>query len=72
MWNMLSWKEFYQNDVALAYEIILALVDFESNQVEDMLASSQDKKFLDVSLLLFKSLPGFASSDPAATMCTTL
>ena len=49
MWNMFSWKEFYQKDVALGYEVILALLDFESNQVEDKLASSQDKKFLDVS-----------------------
>ena len=46
---MFSWKEFYQKDVALVYEVILALLDFESNQVEDKLASSQDKKFLDVS-----------------------
>ena len=49
VWNMFSWKEFYQKDVALVYEVILALLDFESNQVEDKLASSQDKKFLDVS-----------------------
>ena len=27
----------------------MALLDFESNQVEDKLASSQDTKFLDVS-----------------------
>lgn len=56
MWNMFSWKEFYQKDVALGYEVILALLDFESNQVEDKLASSQDKKFLDVSFCV-----GFAS-----------
>ncbi len=52
LWNMFSWKEFYQKDVALGYEIILALLDFESNQVEDKLASSQDKMFLDVSLFV--------------------
>ena len=46
---MFSWKEFYQKDVALGYEITLALLEFESNQVEDKLASSQDNKFLDVS-----------------------
>ena len=49
LWNMFSWKEFYQKDVALGYEIILTLLKFESNQVEDKLASSQDNKFLDVS-----------------------
>lgn len=46
---MFSVKEFYQKDVALGCKIIMALLDFESNQVEDKLASSQDKKFLDVS-----------------------
>ena len=49
LWNMFSVKEFYQKDVALGCKIIMALLDFESNQVEDKLASSQDKKFLDVS-----------------------
>ncbi|XP_028397978.1 cadherin EGF LAG seven-pass G-type receptor 2-like [Dendronephthya gigantea] len=50
LWNMFSVKEFYQKDVALGCKIIMALLDFESNQVEDKLASSQDKKFLDIIL----------------------
>ena len=46
---LFAWETFFQKDIAIAYRVIMALLEFESKQQEDNLASSQDNKFLDVS-----------------------